>query len=176
MFFQRITDFSPQLWYLGIFLVGLGSAAFHGTLLYEHQMWDELPMMWATFSWLYIVWEISSPLGKTNVPLAVAMFLYAVFVTVVHVASGFVLVFQIHFIALMWIGQGTVIYWTRKYPHPEARKLLPAYFGSILVASAGWVRVENRSDTPRWGSTKISLCHRSLLINSYATILMHISQ
>jgi hypothetical protein len=103
-------------------------------------MWDELPMMWATFSWLYIVWEIASPEGKTSLPLALGMFGYAALVTAVHILSGFVLVFQLHFIALMWVGQGTVIYWTRNRPHPEARKILPVYFGSILGASAGWVR------------------------------------
>eukprot|EP01121_Diplochlamys_sp_Union-15-3_P017872 TRINITY_DN6384_c0_g1_i6.p1 TRINITY_DN6384_c0_g1~~TRINITY_DN6384_c0_g1_i6.p1 ORF type:complete len:135 (+),score=17.20 TRINITY_DN6384_c0_g1_i6:41-406(+) len=30
-----------------IILVGLGSAAYHGTLLYTLQMWDELPMVYA---------------------------------------------------------------------------------------------------------------------------------
>lgn len=29
-----------------IFCIGLGSAAFHGTLRYEYQMWDEVPMIW----------------------------------------------------------------------------------------------------------------------------------
>jgi len=27
-------------------VVGSGSAAFHGTLKYNYQLWDELPMFW----------------------------------------------------------------------------------------------------------------------------------
>lgn len=32
---------------LGIMIVGFGSSAFHGTLLFEYQMADELPMIWS---------------------------------------------------------------------------------------------------------------------------------
>jgi hypothetical protein len=33
---------------IGLLLItiGLGSAAFHGTLRFEYQLWDELPMIW----------------------------------------------------------------------------------------------------------------------------------
>lgn len=37
-----------------ITLVGLGSAAFHGTLLFHTQMLDELPMIYAMAHWWYI--------------------------------------------------------------------------------------------------------------------------
>ncbi|TID17623.1 hypothetical protein CANINC_003989 [Pichia inconspicua] len=33
---------------LGFATVGLGSFLFHSTLLYEHQLMDELPMVWTT--------------------------------------------------------------------------------------------------------------------------------
>ena len=36
---------------LAVLAVGLGSTAFHGTLLFEHQMLDELPMLYAMCVW-----------------------------------------------------------------------------------------------------------------------------
>jgi dihydroceramidase len=31
-------------------IVGLGSAAFHGTLKFNYQLWDEIPMVWVISS------------------------------------------------------------------------------------------------------------------------------
>lgn len=31
-------------------VVGLGSAAFHGTLKFNYQLWDEIPMVWVISS------------------------------------------------------------------------------------------------------------------------------
>jgi len=41
-------------------LVGIGSAAFHGTLLYTGQIMDELPMVYASLSLLYAVLEMEA--------------------------------------------------------------------------------------------------------------------
>jgi len=53
-------------------LVGIGSAAFHGTLLYTGQIMDELPMVYASLSLLYAVLEMESdkkPVYKYLAPL-----------------------------------------------------------------------------------------------------------
>lgn len=47
--------------YIGIIVVGLGSVAFHGTLLLGSQLLDELPMIWSTLTWLYIYQTMESP-------------------------------------------------------------------------------------------------------------------
>ena len=39
--------------FIGLFAIGAGSTAFHGTLLYGAQLLDELPMIWATAAFLF---------------------------------------------------------------------------------------------------------------------------
>ncbi|KAI9018518.1 alkaline phytoceramidase family protein [Phycomyces nitens] len=41
--------------YLFIVLVGVGSVLFHGTLQFEYQMWDEIPMVWTAS---YLLWVL----------------------------------------------------------------------------------------------------------------------
>jgi len=48
-----------------VMLVGLGSAAFHGSLLYTGQIMDELPMVYASLALLYSVLEMESTKKKT---------------------------------------------------------------------------------------------------------------
>ncbi|KAF2071753.1 hypothetical protein CYY_006938 [Polysphondylium violaceum] len=44
--------------YFSLFLVGAGSVAFHATLLYQNQLFDELPMIYTSLILLYILMTV----------------------------------------------------------------------------------------------------------------------
>nr|XP_018907790.1 PREDICTED: alkaline ceramidase 3 [Bemisia tabaci] len=74
--------------------VGLGSTAFHMTLLYEMQLFDELPMVWGTCVSVYILKNLSSEEPKQirnngqntlrKLVLASTLFFFAVSFTTIY--------------------------------------------------------------------------------------------
>jgi len=71
-----------QLSYMILGVVGVGSALFHGTLLYSCQLLDELPMIYGTLIFLFTIFDFEkdSPLDRFFVP---ALAIIGVTVTVV---------------------------------------------------------------------------------------------
>jgi len=62
---------------LSIIVVGLGSVAFHGTLQFRHQMWDEVPMLWTVVIILYSLLEHHQKEPKYGVLLPACLACYA---------------------------------------------------------------------------------------------------
>ncbi|KXS10296.1 alkaline phytoceramidase [Gonapodya prolifera JEL478] len=79
MLVQRHRLGTRFLWhYAALMVVGAGSVCFHGTLLYETQLMDELPMVYATLFLVYNAFETSedgTPIY--GAPLLGALGLYA---------------------------------------------------------------------------------------------------
>ncbi|XP_071950596.1 alkaline ceramidase 3-like [Antedon mediterranea] len=67
--------------FLGLLVVGVGSWFFHMTLLYEMQLFDELPMIYGTCVFLYCLLESNSPENSHNYPLGAFLCLYAAITT-----------------------------------------------------------------------------------------------
>lgn len=82
-------DMYPQRFiacYLLVAIIGFGSFAFHGTLLYTGQMLDELPMLYGALVFLYSIWTQDDGLRVRN---AVILILYALVTTALYFHLGF---------------------------------------------------------------------------------------
>mmetsp|Transcript_24980 Transcript_24980/g.48544 ORF Transcript_24980/g.48544 Transcript_24980/m.48544 type:complete len:293 (+) Transcript_24980:207-1085(+) len=86
---------------IGALTVGVGSAAFHCTLQYWAQMWDEVPMVWTMLVWSYCHLMMDHP-GSWL--LAGAMLVYGIVWSFIHYDGGHVLEFQVHFGILVVAG------------------------------------------------------------------------
>ncbi|GMH71051.1 hypothetical protein TrRE_jg8389 [Triparma retinervis] len=95
---------------VGIMIVGFGSSAFHGTLLFEFQMADELPMMWSIMVWNYAMFLMeSTTTDKKHTVTAILCASYAVIYSILHVYFEFTLTFQLNF-ALMILISGFILH------------------------------------------------------------------
>ena len=104
-------------------LVGLGSVAFHGTLLYAGQALDELPMIYAATALLFSVVETKRTIARAW--LAPALVLYCAAFTAAYVLSPDLFVyFLLTYIALILaIFFGSIDYY-RRIKHEGVKRLL----------------------------------------------------
>ena len=104
-------------------LVGLGSVAFHGTLLYAGQAMDELPMIYAATALLFSVVETKATIARAW--LAPALVLYCAAFTAAYILSPDLFVyFLLTYIALILaIFFGSIDYY-RRIKHAGAKRLL----------------------------------------------------
>lgn len=119
--------------------VGLGSALFHGTLLFSMQMLDELPMIYAMCVWWFCWFELEEAQVKRRW-LAPVLVLLSLTATVVHTVGGFVEEFQIFFGIMVAVGFYHVcVFSTSPRATREAVVLSRFYIGSVLVALVLWI-------------------------------------
>ena len=70
--------------HIGLMLVGVGSWCFHGTLRYEMQLLDELPMLYCTAVFIYCI-QLPDPKQRHSPALAVGLVAMCAAVTVAYV-------------------------------------------------------------------------------------------
>eukprot|EP01126_Amoeba_proteus_P040180 TRINITY_DN4274_c0_g1_i10.p1 TRINITY_DN4274_c0_g1~~TRINITY_DN4274_c0_g1_i10.p1 ORF type:complete len:215 (+),score=19.22 TRINITY_DN4274_c0_g1_i10:231-875(+) len=123
-----------------VILVGLGSVAFHATLLYDLQMWDEIPMVWLILSWYYGLWTLNSPPGRTNRWLVFILVFYGLLCTGVHYNGAYTVAFQLHF-ALITVVAGMILVfkWWNRGKDPRFGFMIPLLLLSISIAMTCWI-------------------------------------
>lgn len=136
---RRVLETRFVLVFLSVALVGVGSVAFHGTLLFELQMLDELPMLYTATLLVYILLE-NEPKRRFGAWFPATLAGYAVIAT-----SGAVFMrgqaqfwsFQVSFAALELYGLYRTLLIHRKSRDHAQRRLFRAgislYFVAILI-------------------------------------------
>jgi len=123
---------------LMVVLVGLGSAGFHGTLLWTGQIMDELPMVYASLAFLYSVLEMESSDKKPVYNyLAPGLITFAGIFTLVYIyLPNFFIFFLVGFIACIL----TLVYHLSKIYRKPTTLLHQKIFivASMSLYIGGW--------------------------------------
>ena len=164
----------------GVLVIGFGSAAFHGTLLYEFQLADELPMVWSMLCWGYAMYLTPVANGGRSKLLAKAAVLYAGVYSALHVYFAFTTVFQLMFAMLVSFGAYNLnrncYAATGKTMVPFTAGFLPA--GTSSPSSATATQRRRQRSSPRFGlsssssSDSFDLSQLHVLCVSYLCLLL----
>lgn len=129
--------------YAGIVVIGLGSVAFHGALLLEYQLSDELPMIWTTLAWVYIYKTMQSPRKGTpqDKVLANRLSIFAVIWTIaapwVHYYAP--IAFQSLFIGLLGYSMINAHAYWKTCKNTTARHMYIVYNLSLVAGACVWL-------------------------------------
>ncbi len=113
--------------YVGLGVVGVGSAAFHGTLLRWAQALDELPMVWLGLVGVWTVWQRAQPRGTGKALAVVALVFAALFTTAYLQAPAFFTVFIATYALCAAYMVLAAIRWTYVNPSPPVLRRVFAW-------------------------------------------------
>ncbi|EDV19630.1 uncharacterized protein TRIADDRAFT_33194 [Trichoplax adhaerens] len=76
-----------RLQYVALIVVGIGSWCFHGTLLYQLQLLDELPMIYGSAIMLYALFQVPSQPKKHNILSSLFLTTYSAWTTYIYLTG-----------------------------------------------------------------------------------------
>jgi dihydroceramidase len=122
-------------------VVGLGSTAFHATLLFHFQMMDELPMLWLALVMVFILVE-NQPQPRFGRWFPILLLCHAVLITSLTALSKGSLqfyLFHASFASLELFALGRVYFIHRRNQDAMARRIYRLGMSSYALAIALWL-------------------------------------
>lgn len=124
--------------------IGVGSAMFHATLQFSAQLWDEVPMLWASLTWLYGALEYRPKRRWKYLPFIIFSggFLFTLFYSQYPNPL---------FFEISW-GSLTITAVFLSYPQltePYAKKVFFSGFGIFLLGFGSWLLDQHFCDHVR---------------------------
>lgn len=115
---------------LGLLTVGVGSVVFHGTLLREGQMLDEIPMIWSSSLFLWIGLSLRCSCDPKRITqIGVALAVWVCFATVAYFQSGgFDIFISCYILTIATIAICTGV---QAFYSPVREKTLPYVLGAL---------------------------------------------
>jgi len=122
----------------GVFVVGVGSVAFHGTLLREGQVLDEVPMLWSALLFLWIALALRCPPNEVGTrrasQLGALLGMYGVLSTAVYLRGSFEFFIGSYILTVAAIATVSVL----QLVHSARRRVvLPYAIGSLIFYIGG---------------------------------------
>jgi dihydroceramidase len=138
---HRVLERRLLLAFALVSVVGLGSIAFHATLLFQHQMLDELPMLYLALLMVYILME-NRPERRFGLWFPLVLFGYAVlstWLTAFFRGRLQFFLFQTSFASLEFFALARVYLIHRRNQEVKARRVFQVGMGAYALAIVLWM-------------------------------------
>lgn len=112
---------------------GLGSCAFHGTLLYGMQLWDELSMVWSGLFILYLIIKIFKG-DEASSRYILPLISYGIGTCFIYLYSNTPVIFQVAYAIIHF--SVVILGYRLKHSFPMDMRL---YWGTVLMSTLGFL-------------------------------------
>jgi dihydroceramidase len=144
---HRDHDLGMRLAFITLAVVGLGSVAFHGTLRFEAQMMDELPMMWGALCMFYNLATGLMP-KRHHRRFATALIVWGVATTLAMILTRHTIEFQVfvtNFLLAESLGFAAAVPLYRRFINPNVRRWFWTGVGLHAFGGLCWITEQNQA-------------------------------